>query len=138
MPYGYFSPQKVFSVSFLKLPPPPPLRGYLMCKGIGVALNCKSAPFYTNETFTIDLLKLFICVEMSMLENSFCYFGFRFNAFCMVVKKPIQRFLSVLRFRIRSDPDLFGRIRILALLNDSISTFFVCTKAINTLEISVA
>jgi hypothetical protein len=33
-----------------------------------------------------------------------------------------------------SDPDLevWDRIRILALINDSISTFLVCVKAINT------
>jgi hypothetical protein len=39
--------------------------------------------------------------------------------------------------RIRSDPDLFGRIRILALINDPISTFFVCVKAKDTSGISV-
>jgi hypothetical protein len=30
------------------------------------------------------------------------------------------------------DPDVWDRIRIRALINDSISTFFVCIKAINT------
>jgi hypothetical protein len=30
------------------------------------------------------------------------------------------------------DPDLFGQIRILALINDSESTFLVCVKAMNT------
>jgi hypothetical protein len=36
--------------------------------------------------------------------------------------------------RIRSDPDIFGRIRILALINDHISTFLVCVKAIKLKE----
>jgi hypothetical protein len=40
------------------------------------------------------------------------------------------------------DPDLFGRIqiqiRILALVNDPLSTFLVCVKAINTLGLPVA
>jgi hypothetical protein len=31
------------------------------------------------------------------------------------------------------DPDVWDRIRILALINDPISTFLVCVKAINTL-----
>jgi hypothetical protein len=36
-----------------------------------------------------------------------------------------------IRIRIRSDPDLFGRIRIriLALINNPISTFFMCCKS---------
>jgi hypothetical protein len=39
-----------------------------------------------------------------------------------------------------SDPDVWDRfrIRILALINDPISTFLVCVKAINTLELPVA
>jgi hypothetical protein len=36
-----------------------------------------------------------------------------------------------------ADPGVFGRIRILALINDPISTFLVCVKAINTSGISV-
>jgi hypothetical protein len=43
----------------------------------------------------------------------------------------------VLQIRIRSDPDLFGRIRIRDLINDSVSTFLVCVKAINTKGIYV-
>jgi hypothetical protein len=39
-----------------------------------------------------------------------------------------------------SDPDVWDRfrIRILALINDPISTFLVCVKAINTLGLPVA
>jgi hypothetical protein len=51
---------------------------------------------------------------------------------------------AVLWTRIRLDPYLFDldpgvsdRIRILVLINDPISTFLVCLKAINTLEITV-
>jgi hypothetical protein len=36
-----------------------------------------------------------------------------------------------------SDPDLFGRIRILTLINDPISTILVCVKVINTLGLPV-
>jgi hypothetical protein len=42
-----------------------------------------------------------------------------------------------LRIRIQWDPDIWDRIRILALINDPISTFVVCVEAINTLDISV-
>jgi hypothetical protein len=37
-----------------------------------------------------------------------------------------------------SDPDVWDRIRILALIDDPISTFLVCVKAVNNLGISVA
>jgi hypothetical protein len=37
-----------------------------------------------------------------------------------------------------SDPDFWDRIRILALIDDPISTFLVCVKAVNNLGISVA
>jgi hypothetical protein len=36
-----------------------------------------------------------------------------------------------------SDPGIWDRIRILALINDPILTFLVCVKAINTLGITV-
>jgi hypothetical protein len=37
-----------------------------------------------------------------------------------------------------SDPDVWDRIRILALIDDPISTFLVCVKAVTNLGISVA
>jgi hypothetical protein len=37
-----------------------------------------------------------------------------------------------------SDPDVWDRIRILALINDPILTFLVCVKAINILGLPVA
>jgi hypothetical protein len=36
------------------------------------------------------------------------------------------------------DPEVWDRIRILALINGPIFTFFVCVKAINTLRIVVS
>jgi hypothetical protein len=45
---------------------------------------------------------------------------------------PVRECCGSGRIRIRSDPDLFGRIRILGLINYSISTFLVYVKAIHT------
>jgi hypothetical protein len=49
-------------------------------------------------------------------------------------KKLILKIINV--ELVDPDPDVWGRIRILALLNDPISTILVCVKATNTSEIS--
>jgi hypothetical protein len=56
----------------------------------------------------------------------------------LVLKPPkIGMLRTLLRIRIRPDPDLFGRIRILAFINEPILNFWVCVKAINTSGIKV-